>query len=104
VLRSELAEEFEHERFERLAEQNAQRSEDDPDWRERFRPGGFGAHEALHLAHVFGAMVDEHLARHPTVLLDPRLYALASEAAYALAELYQAIGAAEPGRGLPDGG
>lgn len=86
----------ERDRLEQLAELDAYRREDDLDWQQRVLADPFSVHEALHLAHVFGRTIDEHLIQHPTVLLHPHLYAIASKAGYALAELYQAIGNVGP--------
>jgi hypothetical protein len=61
-----------------------------------FVPGTHGCHEALHMAHVFGEMVDGQLAQHPAVLMNPEWKMLADRAAEALADLYQAIGAVHP--------
>jgi hypothetical protein len=83
--------EIEADRRERLQALDREHA-DDPDWRDRFKPGSFGCHEALHTASVLQAVVEEHLASHPAVLLDPECFALASRAAEILADLYQGIG------------
>lgn len=83
--------EIEAERIERL-EQLDREHADQPGWRERFAPGSFGCHEALHTASILQAVLDDHLLDHPAVVLDPECFALASRASEALAELYQAIG------------
>ena len=85
-------EEIERDRQQLLTEQDEQRADWDPNWRERVQGDAFSRHEALHLASVFGDMVEDHLAKHPFVLLDPKLYALAARACWHLAELYQAVG------------
>jgi hypothetical protein len=82
---------IEAERIERLAELDRENA-DDPGWREHFVLGSLGCHEALHTASVLQAVVEEHLASHPAVLLDPECFALASRASEALADLYQALG------------
>lgn len=65
--------------------------------REKFSPGTHGCHEALHVASMLSALVDERLCDHPAVLLVPEWYALAERAQEALFDLYQAIGAAHLG-------
>lgn len=59
---------------------------------DKFAPGSFGCHEALHLASVFRDMVEEHLVDHPAVQAKPEWKALAEQAMSALFDLYQAIG------------
>lgn len=77
------------------AEQPAEPAENiDP---AQFRPGSYGAHEALHMASVFADMVDRHLCEHPTVVANEAWTALANRAADALHDLYQAIGAEHMG-------
>lgn len=88
----DIAANLERERLERLAKEDEHRREDDPYWQRNYARGALGIHEALHTTHVFGDMIDRHLAEHPVVLLHPHLYALASKAGMALAELYQAVG------------
>lgn len=85
------ADEIEAERIERL-EQLDREHADEPDWRERFAPGSFGCHEALHTASILQAVLDDHLLDHPAVALDREWFAWASRASEALAQLYQAIG------------
>lgn len=58
-----------------------------------FTPGTHGCHEALHLAYVFADLVDRHLVEHPAVQGNTRWCGLATQAASALAKLYQEIGA-----------
>ena len=86
------ADELEQERLERIARQDEDRREYRPDWQRSYATSALSIQEALHLAHVFGDMADRHLIEHPVVLLHPHLFALASKAGEALADLYQAIG------------
>lgn len=65
----------------------------DPNWRENFKPGTFGCHEALHMASVVGDMVDTQLLSHPAIIANPEWFAKAEAAAKACYDLYQAIGA-----------
>ena len=58
-----------------------------------YAPGGFGCHEALHMASVLADMVDEQLCEHPAIERNPAWLRLAERAEEALLELYQAIGA-----------
>lgn len=63
------------------------------DWRERFRPGTHGCHEAMHMASVLSDTVSARLVEHPAIVLRPEWHALACKAAQALFDLYLAIGA-----------
>lgn len=65
--------------------------------REKFAPGTFGCHEALHVASMLGDLVEGQLCNHPAVLLNPEWYALAEKAQDVLFDLYQAIGNAHLG-------
>jgi hypothetical protein len=58
---------------------------------DRWVPGSFGCHEALHMANFFANAVDEQLAHHPSITRHPAWSALADKAVAALADLYQAI-------------
>jgi hypothetical protein len=95
-MEEELAAVFEEERLERLAKLDAHYGEDDPDWQQSYARSRLSIHEALHTTHIFGRMLHEHLEDHPVIVLHPHLYQLASQAGYALAELYQAIGNVVP--------
>ncbi|KQV34449.1 MULTISPECIES: hypothetical protein [unclassified Rhizobium] len=59
---------------------------------EKFAPGTFGCHEAMHVASMMSDLVDDRLCRHPAVLRDPDFFRVALEAQEALWTLYQAIG------------
>lgn len=61
---------------------------------DQFKPGSFGCHEALHMAAFLEEAVDRQLLAHPAVLANPEWFKLAATAERALADLYQAIGAA----------
>ena len=84
------ADDVEQERQRSLAERDA----DEPGWRERYVPGTFGCHEAMHVASIFADDVGERLLDQGAVIQNPEWYALANRAFQALADLYQAIGAA----------
>lgn len=60
---------------------------------DKFKPGSFGCHEALHMASFLAVTVDRELCEHPSILANPEWLDLAEQAAAALADLYQAIGA-----------
>ena len=62
----------------------------DPD---RFKPGGLGCHEALHMVSYLASAVEEEVVEHPAVAQNEEWLKLAQTAAKALADLYQAIGA-----------
>jgi hypothetical protein len=64
-------------------------------------PGSYGCHEALHMASFFAEAVDEQLCGHPAIQQNTTWMMLASNAAKALADLYQAIGAEHLGA-IPD--
>jgi|LGVF01.2.fsa_nt_gb hypothetical protein len=51
--------------------------------------------EALHMAHVFGEMIDAHLVQHHFCAWNPELRKKAEAAVEALGDLYQAIANAE---------
>ncbi|MBF0353825.1 MAG: hypothetical protein HQL43_01135 [Alphaproteobacteria bacterium] len=70
----------------------ADMGEDEATLQERFAPGTFGCHEALHMASVSLEIVDRHLLEHPAIALKPEWFALAEKAHQALFDLYQAIG------------
>lgn len=59
---------------------------------DRYKPGTFGCHEALHMAAFFAQAVETELAEHPAIGHNPEWRALAAAAVENLAALYQAIG------------
>lgn len=59
---------------------------------DRFKPGTFGCHEAMHMVSVSRDFVEEHVANHPAIGLNPEWQALAEKACEVLFDLYQAIG------------
>ncbi|WP_245290057.1 hypothetical protein [Neorhizobium galegae] len=60
---------------------------------DKFAPGSYGCHEALHTASLLMEMVSRHLVEHPTIMLDSEFYARARGIHGELFDLYQAIGA-----------
>ena len=59
---------------------------------EKFVPGSYGCHEAMHMASVFGGLVEQELAEHAAIRQNPEWLALAEKSCMALYELYQKIG------------
>lgn len=59
-----------------------------------FAPGSFGCHEALHMAGMLAALVDEQLVNHLAIKANSLWHAKALAAATLLEQLYQDIGAA----------
>lgn len=59
---------------------------------EKFRPGSYGCHEALHVSSMLTDIAEAHLLKHPAILLDSELYRRARDIHGALFDLYQAIG------------
>jgi hypothetical protein len=59
----------------------------------KFKPGSFGAHEALHTAGIILNLTNEHLMQHPTISNRPEWLALAEAAHKALFDLHQSLGA-----------
>src|SRR5262245_15142516 len=62
-------------------------------WADGYRPGSPGCHELLDRASLLSDMLERHLLGHPACLANPQWYALAEQAAAALRELYQHVGA-----------
>jgi hypothetical protein len=83
---------IEAERVERLDERQEDCAESGVNIDERFGPGSFGCHEAMHVADILAGLVHNQLCNHSAVLLDPRWFRLAAEARDSLARLYQEIG------------
>lgn len=89
---------IEAERIERLEERRKDWVDDKVDIDERFGPGSFGCHEAMHVANMLAGLVEDQLCNHSAVLRDPRWFKLACQARDSLSRLYQEIGAVH----LPD--
>ena len=71
----------------------AERDAEEPAWRDRYTPGTFGCHEALHATLIAQGVVSDALEEHGAILANPDWYRLAAQASDALGALYQAIGA-----------
>jgi hypothetical protein len=75
----------------RLAEELT--TENGPAWREEYRPGSFGCHELLDRTSLGVDWIERFILSHPACVQNAEWYALAEQAAAALRELYQRIGA-----------
>jgi hypothetical protein len=62
-------------------------------WADQNAPGSFGCHELLDRTAMLAAQVDELILAHPACVRDAEWFALAQQAAAALSELYQRVGA-----------
>src|SRR3954468_10014267 len=82
--------EVERERLRQAAELAAESGEH---WAGEFRPGSHGCHELLDRAALLSDLLERHLLSHPACLANPGWYLLAEQAAAALRELYQQVGA-----------
>ena len=85
-----IPEEVEKERLQEVAELAADAG---PDWINNYKPGSFGCHELLDRTSMFADMLDQQIQRHPSCVANPEWFFLAEQAAAALRELYQQIGA-----------
>lgn len=64
-----------------------------PNWRQQFAPGSFGCHEILDRVARSAEQIERDILDHPACIANAEWYNLADEAATALHELYQRIGA-----------
>jgi len=64
------------------------------DWAEQYGPASFGCHELLDRTALIADMVESHLVEHPACVGNRDWFLLAHQAAAALHELYQRVGAA----------
>jgi hypothetical protein len=80
----------EQERQQRVSELAAELG---PDWAEQYKPGSFGCHELLDRTGLTSDMVEQLLLSHPACIQNAEWFALAEQAAAALRELYQRVGA-----------
>lgn len=76
----------------RRARLAALRAEWGKDFDARFGPGSYGLHEVLHTAQVAEGLVSRELLGHPACVRDPVLFAAATQAVEALAEVYRLAG------------
>jgi len=75
----------------RLAQELA--AESGEDWAEGYRPGSAGCHELLDRTALLTDMLERYLLAHPACVARPEWYLLTEQAAAALRELYQRVGA-----------
>ena len=62
-------------------------------WEHEYRPGSAGCHELLDRTALVADMLERHVLAHPACVARPDWYLLAEQAAAALRELYQQVGA-----------
>lgn len=86
-------ERFEKERMEALAARRAEWQDSGETLEERFGPGSFGCHEALHVTHLVVDLIERELVQHSAVLLDPSWFDRIREAQALLYRAYQEAGA-----------
>ena len=80
----------EHERQQLLGELAADHG---PHWAEQYEAGSFGCHELLDRTALVADMVERYVRTHPACVQNREWFALAEQAAAALQELYQRVGA-----------
>jgi hypothetical protein len=62
-------------------------------WLVEYGPGSFGCHELLDRTAMVADILEEHILTHPACVARSAWYLLAEQAAVALRELYQQVGA-----------
>jgi hypothetical protein len=62
-------------------------------WANGYQPGEPGCHELLDRTALLSDTLERHLLGHPACVANPKWYALVEQAAAALRELYQQVGA-----------
>jgi hypothetical protein len=77
----------------RLRQANELAAECGQGWADGYRPGTHGCHELLDRTATLADMLERHLLAHPACVANPEWYRLAEQAAAALHELYQRVGA-----------
>src|SRR5437773_5935050 len=82
--------EVEENRLEQASELAAESGEG---WTEEYQPGSPGCHELLDRTSLLSDMLERHLLSHPACVANAGWYLLAEQAAAALRELYQQVGA-----------
>ena len=87
---NQIPTEVEEERARQAAELAA---DGDADWAKKCRPGSFGCHELLDRTAMLADMVEEWIQTHPACVANAEWFLLADQAAAALRELYQQVGA-----------
>lgn len=79
---------IEAERVKLLDERRKDCAESGVDIDERFGPGSFGCHEAMHVTDILAGLIESQLCNHSAVLRDPRWFRFATDARDSLARLY----------------
>ena len=87
--------EIERDRLQRADELAAESGEQ---WAEEYLPGTTGCHELLDRTSLVSDLLERHILDHPACVANPAWYRLAEQAADALCELYQQVGAEHLGR------
>ena len=82
--------EAEHERRQLLDQLAAEHG---PGWAEQYEAGSHGCHELLDRTALAADVVERYVRTHPACLQNREWFALAEQAAAALQELYQRVGA-----------
>lgn len=70
----------------------------------RFGPGSFGCHEAMHVTNLVVELIEQQLATHSAVLLNPYWFHNVREAQALLYSAYNAIGGEHLSAPMPEGG
>jgi hypothetical protein len=94
-----IPEEVEQDRAAQSAELAADSGKD---WADEYKPGSFGCHELLDRTALLADMVEQQIQTHPACVANADWYLLANQAASALRELYQHIGAEHLGADAPN--
>src|SRR2546430_2055552 len=82
--------EVEQDRLRRIHELAAESGEG---WADGFLPGTSGCHELLDRTALLSDLLERYILDHPACVANPAWYRLAEQAAAALCELYQQVGA-----------
>jgi hypothetical protein len=81
----------------RLRKANEMLTESGEGWVVGFLPGANGCHELLDRTALLSDLVQRYLLDHPACVANPEWYRLANQAAAALQDLYQLVGAVHLG-------
>jgi len=73
-------EQFEADRIKKLEDNRKAWAKSNVDLDDRFGPGSFGCHEAMHVAEILSGVVERELCNHSAVLRDPYWYKFARQA------------------------
>lgn len=98
---------YEEERVAALAARRTDEAQDGPDrpsLEERFGPGSFGCHEAMHVTQLVVDLIERQLVQHSAVLLNPVWYAQVREAQALLYRAYSGVADEHLDVPGPDGG